>query len=63
MGCQHYALSKSWEAESKLAASDKALAEAKKKYKESLFRLAEAERGRKSTDAALGGAESQAEEL
>lgn len=55
--------SKSWDAESKLAASDKALAEAEKKYKESLFRLAKAERGKKSTDVALGRAKRQAEEL
>lgn len=58
-----YALSKSRDAESKLATSDKALSEAKKKYKESLFCLAEARSGRNSAKAALDRAERQAEKL
>mgnify|MGYP007088660651 CR=1 FL=1 len=58
-----HALSKSWEVESKLAHSDKALAEAKKKYKDSFFHLTKAERGHKNTKAALWGFEKQAEEL
>ena len=49
--------------ESKLAHSDKALAAAKKKYKDSLFHLAKAERGCKNAEAALWGFEKQAEEL
>ena len=57
------ALSKSWEAENKLVNSDKALAEAEKKYKDPLFHLVEAELGRKNVEAALGGAEKQAEEM
>lgn len=58
-----HVLSKSRDAESKLVALDKALAENEKKYKESLFHLSEAERGRKSAKVALGGVERQAEEL
>lgn len=58
-----HALSKSQEVKKKLIASDKALAKAGKKYKDSLFRLTEAERGRKSAKATLGRAERQAEEL
>ena len=57
------ALSKSWEVENKLVNSDKALAEAEKKYKDPLFHLVEAEIGRKNVEAALGGAEMQAEEM
>ena len=49
--------------ESKLAHSDKALAAAKKKYKDSLFHLAKAERGCKNAEAALWGFEKQVEEL
>lgn len=44
-------------------AFDRALAEVEKKYKDSLFRLAKAERGHKSAKAASGGVERQAEEL
>ena len=58
-----HTLSKSQKAENKLATSKKALAEAKKKYKESLFHQSEVERGRKSAKAALGGAKRQAEEI
>ena len=58
-----YALSRSREVENKLAASDRALAKVRKKYKDSLFRLAEAKRGHKSAKAALGGAKRQAKEL
>lgn len=58
-----HALSKSQKAENKLVTSEKALAEAKKKYKESLFHQSEVERGRKSAKAALGGAKRQAEEI
>ena len=57
------ALSKSWEVENKLVNSDKALAEAEKKYKDPLFHLIKAELGRKNVEAALGGAEKQAEEM
>ena len=46
-----------------MATSNKALAEPKKKYKESLFHQAEVEKGRKSAKAALGGAKRQAEEI
>lgn len=55
--------SKSWETESKLAYLNKALAEAKRKYKDLLFYLVEVERGRKNAKAALGRFEKQAEEL
>ena len=48
-----HTFSKSREVESKLAHSDKDLVEAKKKYKDSLFHLAEAERGHKNTKAIL----------
>jgi len=58
-----HALSRSREVENKLAASDRALAKIRKKYKDSLFRLAEAERGHKSAKVALGGAKRQAKEL
>lgn len=58
-----HALSKSRQAENKLVASDRALAKVEKKYKDSLFCQAEAERGCKSAKAAQGGAEKQAEEL
>lgn len=51
-----HALSKSREAETKRATSDKSLTEVEKKYKESLFRLAKAERGYKSENVTLGGA-------
>lgn len=44
----NHTFSKSREAKSKLAHSDKALAEIKRNYKDSLFHLTEAERGRKS---------------
>jgi len=54
---------KSREVESKLAHLDKALAEAKKKYKDSLFHLAKAEIGCKNAKAALWGFEKQVEEL
>ena len=57
------ALSNSWEAKNKLVNSDKALAEVEKKYKDPLFHLVEAELGRKNVEAALGGAEKQAEEM
>ena len=39
------------------------LAEAKKKYKDSLFHLAEVEKGHKNVEVALWGFEKQAEEL
>ena len=39
------------------------MAEAEKKYKDPLFHLVEAELGRKNVEAALGGAEKQAEEM
>ena len=42
---------------------DKALAEAKRKHKDSCFHLVEAKRGRKNDEAALGGFEKQAKEL
>lgn len=58
-----HALSKSQKAQTKRATSDKSLAEAEKTYKESLFRLAKAERGYKSANVTLGGAKKQAEEL
>ena len=54
---------KSQEVESKLAHWDKALAEAKRKHKDSRFHLAEAKGGRKNAKAALGGFEKQAKEL
>ena len=57
------ALSNSWEAKNKLVNSDKALAEAEKKYKDPLFHLVEAELGCKNIEVALGGAEKQAEEM
>ena len=49
-----HALYKFEEEESRYIATTKAQAEAEKKYKESLFRLAEVKRGRKSAEAALG---------
>jgi len=49
-----YALSKSKEGESRRIAVTKAQADVEKKYKDSLFRLAKAERGRKSTEVAMG---------
>ena len=58
-----HAFSKSPEVESKLAHSDKDLVEAKKKYKDSLFHLAEAERGYKNTEATLWVFEKKAKEL
>ena len=58
-----HAFSKSREAENKLVALDRALAEVEKKYKDSFFGLAEAEKGRKNAKAALGGAEKQAKEM
>ena len=57
-----HALYKFEEEESRYIATTKAQAEAEKKYKESLFRLAEVERGRKSAEAAQGVGERQAEE-
>ena len=57
-----HALYKFKEEESRYIATTKAQAEAEKKYKESLFRLAEVERGRKSAEAAQGVGERQAEE-
>ena len=39
------------------------MVEAEKKYKDPLFHLVEAEIGRKNIEAALGGAEKQAEEM
>ena len=59
----NHALLKSREVESELVHLDKALAEAKKKYKDSLFHLAEVEKGRKNVEVALWGFEKQAEEL
>lgn len=47
----------------KRVAVDKALDEAEKWYKESLFHLVEAEKGCKSAKAALGRAKKQVEEL
>ena len=57
-----HALSKSKEEEAHWIATTKAYAEVKKKYKDLLFRLFEAERGKKSTEATLGVVERQAEE-
>ena len=57
------ALSKSREAKSKLAQSDKTLAYVEKKYKDSLFYLPKAEKGCKNAEVALGGFEKQVEEL
>lgn len=48
-----HAFLKSREMESKLAHSNKALAEAKKKYKDSLFHLAEVKKGCKNVETAL----------
>lgn len=59
----NHAFSKSQEAENKLANSDRALAEVEKKYKDSIFHLAKAERGRQSAKAALMGAKKQAKEM
>ena len=56
-----HALSKSKEEEAHWIAATKAYAEVKK-YKDLLFRLSEAERGKKSTEATLGVVERQAEE-
>lgn len=58
-----HTLSKSREAEGKLAQSEKALADAEKKYKYSLFHLAEAEKGHKNVEVALEGFEKQADKL
>lgn len=58
-----HALSKSQEAEGKLAQSQKAQIDAKKKYNDSFFHLVEAERGYKNVEAALMGFEKQANEL
>lgn len=58
-----HALSKSREAEGNLAQLDKALSNVEKKYKDLLFHLANAERGHKKAEAALGGFEKQAKEL
>ena len=58
-----HALLKSREVENKLANSDEALAKVEKKYKDSLFHLLEAEKGRKSVGVALGMAKKQAEEM
>ena len=57
-----HALYKFEEKESRYIATTKAQAEAEKKYKESLFRLAEVKRGRKSAEVAQGVVERQAEE-
>ena len=59
----NHTLSKSREVESKLAQSDKALADAEKKYKDSFFHLVKVEKRRKNAEATLGGFEKQAEEL
>ena len=56
-----HALSKSKEEEAHWIAATKAYAKVKK-YKDLLFRLFEAERGKKSTEATLGVVERQAEE-
>ena len=58
-----HAFSKSWKAENKLAHLNKALAKVEKKYKDSLFHLNEAEKGRRSAEVALEGAENQVEEM
>ena len=42
-------------AEGKLAQSDKALADFEKRYKDTLFHLAEAEKGHKNVEATLSG--------
>lgn len=52
-----HALSKSREVEGKLAQSEKALADAEKKYKYSLFHLAKAKRVCKNVEVALEGFE------
>ena len=57
-----HALSKSKEGESCRIAITKAQVDMEKKYKDSLFRLVEAERGRKSIEAAMGVVERQVEE-
>lgn len=58
-----HALSKSREAEGKLAQFEKALAKVEKKYKDSLFHLADIKKRRKNAEATLGGFERQTEDL
>ena len=58
-----HALSKSREAKGKLVQSNKALVDSKKKYKDSPFHLAKAEKGHKNSKAAPAGFKRQAEEL
>ena len=58
-----HALSKSWEAKGKLTQSEKAIADAEKKLKDTFFHLAEVEKGRKNAEAAQAGFEKQVEEL
>ena len=58
-----HALSKSREAKGQLTQSEKALADAEKKLKDTFFHLAEVEKGRKNAEAAQAGFEKQVEEL
>ena len=51
------ALSKSWEVEGKLTQLEKAPADAEKRLKDTLFHLAEVEKGRKNAEATLVGFE------
>ena len=58
-----HALSKSREAKGQLTQSEKALADAEKKLKDTFFHLAEVEKGRKNAEATQVGFEKQVEEL
>ena len=58
-----HAQSKSREAKGQLTQSEKALADAEKKLKDTFFHLAEVEKGRKNAEAAQAGFEKQVEEL
>lgn len=58
-----HALSKFREDENKLAQTVKAQADAEKKYKVSLFHLAEVKKGCKNAEAVVSGFEMQAKEL
>ena len=58
-----HALSKSREAKGQLTQTEKALADAEKKLKDTFFHLAEVEKGRKNAEAAQAGFEKQVEEL
>lgn len=58
-----HASSKSRKAKGKLTQSEKALADSKKRLKDTLFHLVEVEKGSKNIKAALAGFEKQAKEL